>query len=78
MKGDTSFSIPELCELSSLRNSRRAIILAGNRPGTVPFAIGAERQMPDSRIYSLPVFAGSGCKGRSLWWHMAGHPHLAH
>ena len=31
MKDDTSFSIPELCELSSLRNSRRAITLAGEQ-----------------------------------------------
>ena len=31
MKDDTSFSIPELCELSSLRNSRRAKIFAGEQ-----------------------------------------------
>jgi hypothetical protein len=31
VKDDTSFSIPELCELSSLRNSRRAITLAGEQ-----------------------------------------------
>ena len=31
VKDHTSFSIPELCELSSLRNSRRAIILAGEQ-----------------------------------------------
>jgi len=31
VKDDTSFSIPELCEHSSLRNSRRAIILAGEQ-----------------------------------------------